>query len=94
MASIYLLHFNEPFRHARHYLGLAPNSLAYRLRQHSKGTGAVLMRHVKAAGITWMVAREWDIPTGYTPREYEKKLKRRHSGVRLCPICKARKRHE
>lgn len=89
----YLLHFNRPFGHARHYLGITQN-LAWRLRRHSKGTGAVLLRHVKAAGIRWQVSREWfeeDKPEGLTWREFELRLKARGGHAKLCPKCKAAK---
>ncbi len=83
----YLLHFTRAFGHARHYLGVTRN-LGKRLKHHSKGTGAVLLRQVKAAGIRWKLAQTWDIPEGYTPREFELKLKARGGHGRLCPICK------
>ncbi len=86
----YLLHFSRPFRHARHYLGVTTN-LGKRLKHHSKGTGAVLLRHVKAAGIRWKLAQTWEIPEGYTPREFELKLKARGGHGRLCPICQKTK---
>ena len=88
----YLLHFNRPFGHARHYLGITTN-LAWRLRRHSSGDGAKLLRHVKEAGITWQVAREWqedDKPVELTWREFELRLKGRHA-ARQCPICKQEK---
>ena len=89
----YLLHFNKPYRHARHYLGITTN-LAWRLRRHSKGTGARLLRAVKADGVKWRIAREWeeaDKPEDLTWREFEKRLKARGGHARLCPICKAEK---
>ncbi len=91
--EVYLLHFRRPFgpqgsrQQAKHYLGVTGN-LGKRLRHHSKGTGAVLLRHVKAAGIRWQLARTWDIPEGYTSREFEIKLKARGGRSRLCPICR------
>ena len=55
---VYLLHLAEPFGHAKHYLGTAKD-LQVRLAQHEAGTGANMLRHVKAAGITWELARTW-----------------------------------
>jgi predicted GIY-YIG superfamily endonuclease len=78
---VYLLHFIEPYKHARHYLGSA-DDLSARLDQHRKGTGARLTQVVKEAGISWVVARTW-----VGGRILEKRLKAQHSGVRLCPIC-------
>lgn len=78
--TVYLLHFDRPFRHAKHYLGWASN-LQGRLAHHEAGTGANLLRHVRAAGITWELARTWP-----GDRNLERRMKTRgHS--RLCPIC-------
>jgi predicted GIY-YIG superfamily endonuclease len=82
MDTVYLLHFTERYRHAGHYLGSAAD-LAKRLAEHDRGRGARLLAVVKAAGISWRLARTWD-----GGREQERKLKKRKSGVRLCPLCK------
>jgi len=79
---VYLLHFVEPYKHARHYLGCA-DDLSHRLAQHRDGTGARLTKVVRDAGGSWVVARTWR-----GGRRLEKRLKSRHSGVRLCPICR------
>lgn len=84
--TVYLLCFDRPYRHARHYLGWASN-LERRLADHSQGRGARLLQVIQssAAGdepIGWTVVRTWK-----GPRCLERKLKRQHSGVRLCPIC-------
>ena len=41
-AVIYLLHFETPYRHARHYTGWTAGDLDARLKQHERGTGALL----------------------------------------------------
>jgi hypothetical protein len=41
------------------------------------------MRAITLAGITWKVARVWNDGD----RALERRLKRRKSGPRLCPIC-------
>ena len=79
--TIYLLHFSRPFGHAKHYLGWA-NDLEGRLAHHAAGTGANLLRHVAAAGITWQLARTW---TGSRTRE--RQLKKQGGASRLCPLC-------
>lgn len=79
--TVYLLHFDTPYRHARHYLG-STDDLAARLRAHQSGNGARLMEVVGEAGITWRLARTWE-----GGREVERRLKRQHNGPRLCPIC-------
>lgn len=75
--TIYLLHFNSPLAHARHYMGWS-SDVAARLEHHAKGTGARLMAAVGRAGIGWQLARTW---TGDRKQE-----RRRLSG--LCPLCK------
>lgn len=80
---IYLLHFSEPFRHASHYLGWTGlGRLEARLGHHERGTGANLLRHVRAAGITWTLVRVWE---GTRYRERALKLQGGHS--RKCPVC-------
>ena len=79
--TVYLLHFDRPYRHARHYLGWALH-LEDRLKKHGTPEGARLMEVVAEDHIGWVVARLWS-----GSRELEVQLKRRHSGVRLCPIC-------
>lgn len=83
MEGAYLLHFSAPYRHARHYLGWSGDVVG-RIKAHQEGNGARLMQVIRERGITFVVARLWP-----GPRSIEQKLKRRHSGVRLCPICKA-----
>jgi predicted GIY-YIG superfamily endonuclease len=80
--TIYLLHFDEPFGHAKHYLGWARN-LDARLAHHEAGTGANLLKHVKAAGISWQLARTW-----CGDRHRERSLKNQGGSTRHCPICK------
>lgn len=79
--TIYLIHFDAPFGHAMHYLGWA-SDLNRRLGHHRRGTGANLMRHVGAAGITWSVVRTWQ-----GDRNLERRLKNRGGHARICPTC-------
>lgn len=79
---VYLIHFRQPYRHARHYLGSTTN-LTRRLGQHLAGTGSPLLAAVQAAGIPWSVVRTW--PGGRTE---ERKLKDRHASPGLCPVCR------
>jgi len=81
MGTVYLIHFSQPHRHARHYLGYA-DDLERRIRHHRDGSGARLMQVVTQAGISWDVVRTWD-----GDRSVEKQLKRWHSGADLCPVC-------
>lgn len=83
---VYLIHFDQPYYHARHYLGTT-NDLEHRLEQHRRGRrygGARLMEVVTSLGITWRVARLWS-----GGREVERQLKAWKNSCRLCPICQA-----
>lgn len=79
--TIYLLCFDRPFGHAKHYLGFAVR-LDDRLRHHENGTGANLLKHARNAGVTWVLARTWE-----GDRHLERRL---HNGghARRCPVCK------
>jgi predicted GIY-YIG superfamily endonuclease len=79
--TVYLLHFDRPYRHASHYRG-SSDDLPARLRAHERGQGARLLAVVRAAGIGWTLARTW--PGG---RERERQLKRQGGAARQCPLC-------
>ena len=82
----YLLHFATriaPGRHTtQHYIGSCED-LARRIQQHRTGQGSRLCEVALARGITFTVARTWESPD----RSLERKLKNRHNGPGLCPIC-------
>jgi len=80
--TVYLLHFDQPYAHARHYLGWTRGPLARRLRQHGKSHGARLTQVVAAAGITWQLARTWE-----GDHDREAQLKRQGGRSRMCPLC-------
>jgi predicted GIY-YIG superfamily endonuclease len=80
--TVYLLHFDRPYRHARHYVGWA-SDLDGRLEHHRKGTGARLMAVIAAAGIGFVLARTWP-----GDRTLERRIKNRHETPRLCPVCR------
>lgn len=81
MGTVYLLHFDRPYKHARHYLGYT-DDLDQRIEAHRNGNGARLVEVVMQAGIGFTVARTWD-----GDRDLERRLKNQHNGPRLCPIC-------
>lgn len=86
--TIYLLHFDTPYKHAQHYLGWTSN-LEARLERHRNGTGARLMEVIKEAGIGWELAETW---TG--DRNEERRLKNLGGHRRKCPICQEAERQE
>lgn len=78
---IYLIHFDEPYRHAKHYMGSTHN-LHSRLTDHAIGEGARLMEVIEQAGITWQLTRVWQ-----GARKLERLLKSRKEAPNLCPVC-------
>ncbi len=80
-STVYLLHFDQAYKHAQHYIGIAAD-LRARLTKHAMGQGARLMEVITAAGITWQLARTWR-----GDRQLERRLKNRKEAPALCPIC-------
>jgi predicted GIY-YIG superfamily endonuclease len=84
---LYLLHFDRPLAHAQHYLGFTED-LETRLRLHANPNGSSnhrLMQVIYELGIGFTLARAWS-----GDRSAERKLKQRHEGRRLCPLCNPR----
>lgn len=84
--TVYLIHFDRPYRHARHYLGYTED-LQTRMTDHANGRGARLMAVITDAGIEWQLARTWR-----GGRRRERQLKRQGGASRLCPCCGVRPR--
>jgi predicted GIY-YIG superfamily endonuclease len=78
---VYLLHFDQPYRHAAHYTGWTTH-LDTRLAQHATGRGARLLAVITQAGIGFTLARTWP-----GPRSRERALKRQGGASRRCPLC-------
>lgn len=81
---VYLVHFNQPYRHAPRYAGW-PTDLKTRLGEHQGGRGAGLLQVITQAGIEWTLARTW---AGTRARQPE----RQGGSSRRCPICQDQKR--
>jgi predicted GIY-YIG superfamily endonuclease len=79
--TIYLLHFSQPYQHARHYTGWTLN-LADRLASHENGHGSRLLAVARAAGIGFTLAR-----TTTGTRHTERAIKNAGGQVRYCPLC-------
>lgn len=86
--TVYLLHFDQPYKHARHYIGWT-SDLDARLAEHRDGHGARLMEVVRNAGIGFELACIW---TG--DRGRERQLKRMGGASRRCPKCGVTPRDE
>jgi predicted GIY-YIG superfamily endonuclease len=79
--TVYLLHFDRPYKHARHYTGWTED-LPARLAAHRAGHGARLLAVITAAGIGFELARTWQ---GGKARE--RQIKRQGGASRHCPLC-------
>jgi predicted GIY-YIG superfamily endonuclease len=84
---VYLLHFERPLHHAKHYLGCT-NDLTKRLKKHRTGNGSKLMRAVTKAGIGFIIAKTW-----HGDRHFERWLHNKKNSPKFCPICQ-RQRHD
>lgn len=80
--SVYLLHFDTPLKHARHYLGWSID-VESRLKHHLKGTGAKIVAAAVRAGIKVSLVRQWVDKD----RNFERQLKNQNNSPRLCPVC-------
>jgi hypothetical protein len=78
---VYLICFDRPFSHAKHYMGWTQN-LGVRLLLHRAGRGARLMDAVTQAGIDWKVVAIY-----YGDRNEERRMKN-HGHGRRCPVCR------
>lgn len=85
---VYLLHFDKPLRHARHYLGYAED-VEKRLKRHRSGAGSRLLAALKRAGIEFTLVRTWE-----GDRKFERSLKQRKNSPDLCPVCKEEKKRK
>lgn len=82
---VYLIHFDRPLHHARHYLGYcADGTLEVRLIRHRAGRGARLLAVLRELNIGWRVVRVFE-----GDRRFERYLKKTAS-TRLCPVCRVR----
>lgn len=81
---VYLLHFDRPYRHARHYLGSTAD-LPARLASHRDTPDVRLLRVLKEEGIGFTLARTWP-----GNRKDERRMKGRGLAP-LCPMCQVEK---
>lgn len=86
---VYLIHFNRPLKHARHYVGYAKDRRTFdqRITDHLCGVGARLLAVLLEAGIEWRVVRTW--PDG--DRAFERRLKSWSGSAQFCPVCAGEK---
>jgi hypothetical protein len=81
---VYLLCFDEPYHHARHYVGFCTSyeGVESRLHYHECGKGSRLLAAVSKAGIKWSLVRLWK-----GTRKDERKLHKRGNAIQYCPRC-------
>jgi len=85
LVTVYLIHFDAPYKHARHYCGKTILAVEERLIEHltSQTNAAALMKRVAALGIGWTLARTWE----NVPPSFEYRVKNQGGLARVCPIC-------
>ena len=83
---LYLLHFDSPFHHAKHYLGFVERheDVDKRIERHLNGHGSKLVAAVVRAGHHVRLARTWEEGS----RDDERALKKQKNTPRYCPICR------
>jgi predicted GIY-YIG superfamily endonuclease len=85
--TVYLLHYAEPLRLMRHYVGWTSN-LQQRIEQHASGDGCYTTAQIHRAGIAFVLVRTW---TGTL--QLERKIKR-GGPTNYCPLCKDQRREQ
>ncbi len=78
---VYLVHFDEKYKHAQHYIGYTCY-LSQRMEHHRRGRGSRLLGVVASAGINYDVVRTWE-----GDKQLERRLKNRKKAWTLCPVC-------
>jgi predicted GIY-YIG superfamily endonuclease len=86
LGIVYLLHFDRPYHHARHYVGWTRN-LERRVARHRDGRGSPLIEAASNAGIVFTVARVWPNVT----RRFERRVHHMMAKL-LCPMCVAHRK--
>lgn len=83
---VYVLHFDSPLAHARHYIGCTMDPRA-RLIAHAQGRTAAIMRAVKSECITFRLGA---LGTTHKAgmRRIERQVKDWHQGEQFCAACR------
>jgi predicted GIY-YIG superfamily endonuclease len=80
----YVIHFEKPLAHARHYTGWAEDLQARMADHFGHSNQAKLIRAVQRAGISYRLAAYWSPLTLHQ----ERLIKRRKCTPRFCPACR------
>lgn len=88
-AWIYVLHFDDPLHHARHYTGCTLQ-LRDRLSAHAQGRGSRLCEVLLARGLHWTLGGLMTCSIQQM-RRIERGIKDRHNGPQFCQTCMGEK---
>jgi predicted GIY-YIG superfamily endonuclease len=83
--TVYVLHFEPAYCHARHYVGWTAGDVDARIATHLQGAGSPLIRAAVGAGVDVAL-----VATYPGSRLLERRLKRWHNTGQFCPTCRAR----
>jgi len=86
--KVYVIHFDTPYKHAKHYTGIAKN-VPKRMKEHRGGYGARLTQVLKENNINfkWAILKTYN--TFSEAKTEEKRLKTKvKQPKRYCPFCK------
>lgn len=85
MGTVYLIHFEQKYYHAQHYIGWS-SQVKRRIAHHRKGSGCKLLAHLNKLGIKWEVV----LLIKGTGND-ERALKNRKKARSFCPRCLGKK---
>ena len=83
VGSIYVLHFNQPYKHAKHYIGWTDLAVEDRLKRHRQGNGARLLQVLNENGIDYSLSGVY-----VGTKKDERRMKNQKHSNRFCSICK------
>lgn len=83
--AVYLLHFEQPVRGKRHYVGITTaERLGARMIEHTTGRGAKLTSSACRLGVGWRLAHVWRT----AQPALEATLERLKEQPQTCPVCR------
>jgi predicted GIY-YIG superfamily endonuclease len=85
---VYLVHFERPYHHARHYVGFT-DDVERRMEEHRAGAGARLLAALVRAGVAFTVVFTWPGAS----RAFERKIHSYKKSWVLCPTCRGSTRY-
>jgi len=83
LGTVYLIHFERPYKGTQHYIGWTGLNMHDRLKRHKGERGACLLRACSQSGIDFHIVRAWQ----NKPFTFEQQLKKRKKARLFCPIC-------